>query len=65
MTDNSYVIGNSTPIEELNEIAMCLIGKVEFTKDDPIIEIPITGKLILDFSGKTQESIIIKMESKK
>ncbi len=49
----------------LIDTAFDVAGKLEISKENPRVEILITGKLILNFSEKTNNSLIVIMESKK
>jgi len=51
--------------ELLIDTAFDVAGKLEISKERPRIVIPITGELILDFSGETHESLVVNMELKK
>ena len=65
MKSNSHIISLSSPLSNLIEDALELKGKVEFTKENPKMEIRIKGKLILHFDETMIDNRIIELEIKK
>jgi len=48
--------------EQLIETALGIKGKVEFTKENPIMEIPVKGKIILKFDYDISENLVMELE---
>lgn len=61
MKSNFYSITLSSEITNLIEDALELTGKVEFTKENPTMEIPIKGKLILYFGENVTDNRTIEL----
>ena len=49
----SFNIELSSDADELIRTALEILGKVNFTDENPVMKIKIKGILILDFSGKS------------
>jgi len=59
---NVYAITLGSDISSLIEDALEIAGKVEFTKENPTMEIKIKGKLILHFDYTITEYRILELE---
>ena len=43
----------SSDVDELVRTALEITGKINITKENPVMKIKVKGNLILDFSGKS------------
>ena len=58
----SFSIASSVYPEELVRVALEIVCKIDITKENPTMEIPIKGKLILHFDPNVTENQIIELE---
>jgi len=62
MTLHIYTIPLSSDLSNLIEDALELHGEVKFTKNNPVMKIPIKGKIILKFGHGENENRILELE---
>ncbi len=58
-------IGFDFTMDDVIHTALEVAERVSITKENSIMEIPIAGKLILNFSGEERRSIIIEIDEEK
>ncbi len=54
----SFILESSCDDSELIRIGFGVAGKINITKENPVMKIKIKGTLILDFSGETVNQIL-------
>ena len=63
MNSKSHTIKLNCETESLVETALAITGKVEITKENQMMEIPVKGKVILDFSDGVSNNQIIFLQA--